>query len=44
MKWHLSTKYEEAQDLLHDIKEFRRYLNIDAQSMGPQQLIFIKKD
>ena len=45
MKWHLNTKYEEAQDLLRDIEAFRgRYLNMDAQSMGPQQLIFIKKD
>lgn len=45
MKWHLNTRYEEAQDFLHDIEAFRgRHLNVDVQSMGTQQLIFIKKD
>lgn len=44
MKQYLNTKYKEAQDLLRDIEAFRgRYLTMDAQSMGPQQLIFIKK-
>lgn len=44
MKRHLNTKYKEAKDLLGDSEAFRgRYLNMDAQSMGPQQLIFIKK-
>lgn len=40
-----STLHKEGQDLLCDIKAFSgRDLNMDVQSMGPQQLIFIKKD